>query len=649
MYRCAPPYTLVGTRNRTCRGNGEWDGQKPICKLICMDPGNIHYGQRKHDGFELGKPVEYRCLPGFTMQGSNILTCTRTGAWDKVKPNCTCERTNKKAYLYCAKQCNSDSGCSRDSQCVCDGDCGYSCVPKVVNCRKPSVLKNGRHEYSSTTFWSTVRYRCNKPYTLLGSKIRTCRGVKRWDGTKPSCKIICKDPGNINNGIKQIFQLNYDKDYVAVRDVAAYNCFPGYKMEGSKYLSCTKSGKWSQAKPKCVLASCDPPKVPDNSEIRGSKKPSYKYLDKVFLKCKPGYFTIGMGLLTCGSDGWTSRSFTCYPRTCGSPGNLRNGKVKSYNFAFKSKVYFECHYGYKLVGDKYRLCHANQRWGGKLPTCEPIDCGVLQTPDKAEKVLETHTRVGGVVRFKCKEIGYEISGSEIRTCKNDESWGGLPTSCKIISCGDPGTPDNGEQANVKNGYNYGGSVEFTCKDNYTLSNRSRIYCLATKHWSSPIPRCWAPCPDPGVPGNGSRIGDDFKHGKSVTFSCKDDYELKGDAFISCDDGTWSDDMPQCTAPCPDPGVPGNGSRIRNDFRHGKSVTFKCEDDFELKGMATIRCDYGTWSDDIPQCKGDHSSTLSPTTKPSTVYSTTMVTTSAVLGLAASFGATLLVFALPMLV
>ncbi|KAL9963293.1 hypothetical protein ACROYT_G032478 [Oculina patagonica] len=303
-----------------------------------MDPGNIHYGQRKHDGFELGKPVEYRCLPGFTMQGSNILTCTRTGAWDKVKPNCTCERTNKKAYLYCAKQCNSDSGCSRDSQCVCDGDCGYSCVPK---------------------------------------------------------EIICKDPGNINNGIKQIFQLNYDKDYVAVRDVAAYNCFPGYKMEGSKYLSCTKSGKWSQAKPKCVLASCDPPKVPDNSEIRGSKKPSYKYLDKVFLKCKPGYFTIGMGLLTCGSDGWTSRSFTCYPRTCGSPGNLRNGKVKSYNFAFKSKVYFECHYGYKLVGDKYRLCHANQRWGGKLPTCERKDVDIYVTLHVLPSSPKRRSRQGG--------------------------------------------------------------------------------------------------------------------------------------------------------------------------------------------------------------------------------------------------------------
>ncbi|XP_078343153.1 uncharacterized protein LOC144628908 isoform X1 [Oculina patagonica] len=55
------------------------------------------------------------------------------------------------------------------------------------------------------------------------------------------------------------------------------------------------------------------------------------------------------------------------------------------------------------------------------------------------------------------------------------------------------------------------------------------------------------------------------------------------------------------------------------------------------------------------CEGDmcnvasHTSTMSPTTKPSTAYSATMETTSAVLGLAASFGATLLVLALTMLV
>ncbi|XP_078381310.1 uncharacterized protein LOC144664059 [Oculina patagonica] len=117
--------------------------------------------------------------------------------------------------------------------------------------------------------------------------------------------------------------------------------------------------------------------------------------------------------------------------------------------------------------------------------------------------------------------------------------------CSVISCGDPGTPVNGEQANVKIGYIYSGSVEFTCKDNYTLLGANTIYCEETKNWSSPLPRCLAPCPDPGVPSNGRRIGDDFRHGKSVTFKCQDEFELKGMATINCNDGTWTDDIPQC--------------------------------------------------------------------------------------------------------
>ncbi|KAL9965481.1 hypothetical protein ACROYT_G029286 [Oculina patagonica] len=118
--------------------------------------------------------------------------------------------------------------------------------------------------------------------------------------------------------------------------------------------------------------------------------------------------------------------------------------------------------------------------------------------------------------------------------------------CSVISCGDPGTPVNGKQARVKIGYIYGGSVEFTCKDNnYTISGADKIYCEETKNWSSPLPRCLAPCPDPGVPSNGRRIGDDFRHGKSVTFKCQDEFELKGMTAINCNDGTWTDDIPQC--------------------------------------------------------------------------------------------------------
>ena len=52
-----------------------------------------------------------------------------------------------------------------------------------------------------------------------------------------------------------------------------------------------------------------------------------------------------------------------------------------------------------------------------LFSTKAIDCGVLPTPVKAEKVLETHTRLGGVVKFRCKDSKHEISGSGERYTK----------------------------------------------------------------------------------------------------------------------------------------------------------------------------------------------------------------------------------------
>jgi len=179
-------------------------------------------------------------------------------------------------------------------------------------------------------------------------------------------------------------------------------------------------------------STCAPPQIPANSEFWRSQKgkTTYMYSDIVLFRCKLGYFSKGIGLRICGFNGWSGPSFICSPKSCGNPGSPRNGKILSYIFTFKSKVYFQCNYGYQLVGDKFRQCQSNQKWSGRLPTCEPIDCGVLPIPDKAAKVLETHTRVDGVVRFKCREKGYEISGSEMRTCQNNGLWSGVTTWCK---------------------------------------------------------------------------------------------------------------------------------------------------------------------------------------------------------------------------
>ena len=60
----------------------------------------------------------------------------------------------------------------------------------------------------------------------------------------------------------------------------------------------------------------------------------------------------------------------------------------------------------------------------------------------------------------------------------------------VISCGDPGTPLNGKKINVKINFNFGGSVEFACNDNYTMAGNRVIQCEEDKDWNLPIPRCF---------------------------------------------------------------------------------------------------------------------------------------------------------------
>ena len=55
----------------------------------------------------------------------------------------------------------------------------------------------------------------------------------------------------------------------------------------------------------------------------------------------------------------------------------------------------------------------------------------------------------------------------------------------------------------------------------------------------------ASCKDPGVPLNGSRTGDNFEQGETVSFSCNRGYTLIGRKVIRCHKRVWSSSLPQC--------------------------------------------------------------------------------------------------------
>ena len=58
------------------------------------------------------------------------------------------------------------------------------------------------------------------------------------------------------------------------------------------------------------------------------------------------------------------------------------------------------------------------------------------------------------------------------------------------------------------------------------------------------------------------------------------------------------------ANCLDPGVPYQGKTIDQDFRHGRTVRFTCPINYVMEGVAAIKCTDGQWSNNKPSCKGN---------------------------------------------
>ena len=56
--------------------------------------------------------------------------------------------------------------------------------------------------------------------------------------------------------------------------------------------------------------------------------------------------------------------------------------------------------------------------------------------------------------------------------------------------------------------------------------------------------------------------------------------------------------------CEDPGVPANGTRVGNDFRVGRELFFACKSGFGLRGSEVLTCRYGGVDDDQPHWDGD---------------------------------------------
>lgn len=64
-----------------------------------------------------------------------------------------------------------------------------------------------------------------------------------------------------------------------------------------------------------------------------------------------------------------SPTMLCIERSCGNPGVPDNGEKNSSSYKYGNVVSFSCNVGYNMQGSQVRTCQTNAEWTGTQPTC----------------------------------------------------------------------------------------------------------------------------------------------------------------------------------------------------------------------------------------------------------------------------------------
>ncbi|XP_070123988.1 complement receptor type 1-like isoform X5 [Equus przewalskii] len=604
MFKCKPGFTMKGSNIVWCQPNSKWNPPLPKCFKGCLLPPDIangSYSKMDKEFFQIGQKVSYSCEPGYTLIGTNPVQCTSLGTWSPTAPRCE------------AKSCDAI----------------------------PNQLLNGRVVAPpSLRLGAEVSFVCDKGYRLNGKSSSQCvvEGMKvLWNNKFPVCeRIYCDPPPSIKHGWN-----SYPSGPIPLNTVVRYSCPGAFRLIGERNIFCRSKdqvkGVWDKAAPICEYYNrntiCREPVVPGGRRNKMSKPP-YRHGDSVTFTCDIHFTMKGNKSVWCQANNtWGPTPLPIcesdFPLECPSLPRISNGHHTGETvgkFTPGLSVTYSCDPGYLLVGQKTIKCLSSGDWSSGIPTCKEAQCkdpgpflnGQIAGPEKF--------RAGVTVDFSCKE-GYRLEGPPSSQCVivgQNALWTKMPT-CKEILCPAPppilhGRHTGSSSVNVP----YGSRVTYTCDSdpekgvNFILIGKNTIYCTAdsqkTGTWSGPAPRCelsvsGVQCPPPKILRGRILSGqkNQYSYNDTVVFACAFGFTLKGSKGIRCNaQGTWEPPEPVCEKECQAPPKILNG---RKEDRHmirfdpGTSIKYSCDPGYVLVGEESIHCSFeGVWTPTAPKCK-----------------------------------------------
>uniref|UniRef100_A0AAY4CUY3 CUB and Sushi multiple domains 3a n=1 Tax=Denticeps clupeoides TaxID=299321 RepID=A0AAY4CUY3_9TELE len=598
---------------------------------VCQPPPEVPSADvlMEDSEFEIGDIIRYKCHPGFTLVGSDILTC-RLGErlqMDGPPPSC---------QVQCpAHDVRFDSTGVILSP-------GYpDSYPNLQMCSWSINVEKGYNitlhfEYFQTEKDFDVLEVFDGP-TTHSQTLATLSGdiSTPFEVTTTGHQLLLRwtaDHGTNKRG----FRIRYVGEYQSItpdsplhgsissqtgghlNSMVRWACDRGYRLVGKSTAVCKKTPygyyAWDAPVPACQAVSCGVPKAPQNGGVLAA---DYSVGTRVTYFCNDGFRLSAKELTSavCQPDGtWSNHNKIprCSVVVCPSIGSfsLEHGRwriVNGSHYEFRTKIIFSCDPGYYRLGPSSIQCTANGAWSWKneRPHCEIISCGQLPTPPSGKKI-GTQTSFGATAIFTC-DAGYMLVGSTVRECLSSGLWSGTETRCLAGHCGVPEPIVNGQV--IGENFGYRDTVVYQCSPGYRLIGSSVRICYQDHNWSGELPICVSiSCGHPGSPIYGRTIGNGFNLNDVVSFSCNMGYVMEGPVRAQCQaNRQWSHPPPTCkVVNCSDPGIPANSirqSKIEHgNFTFGTVVFYDCNPGYYLFGSPVLTCQpTGQWDKPLPEC------------------------------------------------
>uniref|UniRef100_A0A8C7GAZ9 CUB and Sushi multiple domains 3 n=2 Tax=Oncorhynchus TaxID=8016 RepID=A0A8C7GAZ9_ONCKI len=633
---------------------------------VCQSPPAVANADilTEHDEFEIGDIIRYQCLPGFTLLGSEILTC-RLGErlqMDGPPPLCQVQcpanevRFDSTGVILSPGYPDSYHNLQTCSWLI-NVEKGYNVTLhfQLFQTEKEfDILEifDGPNIYSQSL--ASLSGDITTPFNLTTSghqlllRWSSDHGTNRKGFHVRYVAMYCSTPDSPQQG----FVVSQTGGHL--NSVVRWGCDRGYRLIGKATAVCKKTAfgyyTWDSTVPACQGKSsehCDywvvgwlagwlggwladswsnHNKIPDCTVVvcpslgsfsldhgkwtivNGS---SYEFRTKVVFSCNPGYYRLGPAHIQCLANGawsWRNERPRCRIISCGELPTPPNGRKIGTQTTFGASAIFSCNPGYILVGSTVRECMLSGLWSGTETQCLAGHCGIPEQIVNGQAIGENFGYRDTVV-YQCNP-GFRLIGSSVRICQQDHLWSGQLPLCVSITCGHPGSPIYGRTTG--DGFNYNDVVSFFCNQGYVLEGVSRAQCQASRQWSQQPPSCRVVnCTDPGIPANSIRESKieqgDFTLGSVVFYTCNPGYYLFGSSALTCQPiGHWDKPLPECLEEdCGNPGSPPYGTMVGDKFSFGSTVQYSCSGDRELIGESSLTCQInGHWSGPIPHCSGD---------------------------------------------